>query len=120
MVGALAKKSEHDVDAKLIAKLVAAAAASVAGYQLGSKILTVLAVPLILALPVAGIPAVAGLNSALNALFTYRLGVFASERLSRPNFTGHDFVGLSRDVGVMLIGVPTPSEIAAVKALVLG
>lgn len=120
MVGTLAKKSGHKVDAKLIAKLVAAGLASVGGYQLGSKILTWLAVPLILAFPVAGIPAAAGLNGALNALFTYRLGAFVSGQLTRSNFTSQDFVGLSTSMGAFLLGVPTPREIADVKELLLG
>jgi hypothetical protein len=120
MVGALAKKSGHNVDAKLIAKLITGALASVASYQLGSKILTWLAVPLILTFPVAGIPAVVGLNGVLNAIFTYRLGVFLSEQLTRSDFTTRDFIGLSQRIGAIFLGVPTPREIADVKELLLG
>ena len=43
------------------------ALSSVAAYTLGSKILTWAALPLLAAFPLAGIPAVVALNSALNA-----------------------------------------------------
>lgn len=115
MIRELAKESGHEIDKGVIAKLVGAALAAVAAYQTGSKILTWIASPLLLAFPVAGIPIAAGVNGALNALFTYRLGLSVSKQLSRTDFTAKDFAGLTFSVGRQLVHLPSHSEIAEVR-----
>ena len=88
MVTAIAKHCDARVSPATVGKMVTAAVSSVAAYTLGSKILTWAAMPILIAFPVAGIPAAAGVNSALNALFTYRLGKECIIRFSEPAFTG--------------------------------
>jgi hypothetical protein len=72
MIGAMAKKSGRDIDFDLISKVTGSAVSGVAGYYFASKLLTVAALPLLAAFPLAGIPAVVGMNGALNAIFTHR------------------------------------------------
>lgn len=117
MVGAIAVKSGHSIDPALVAKLVGGAFTAVAGYALGSKILTWVATPLILAFPLAGVPAAAGVNSMLNGLFTYRLGLAVSSQMSKPDFTSEDFVDLGLKMSSYLIFLPNADEINEVRQL---
>ncbi|MFC7531524.1 hypothetical protein [Actinoplanes sp. GCM10030250] len=116
MVTVVARRSGATVSPATITKLVTSALASVAAYTLGSKILTWLALPLIAAFPVAGVPAVVALNSTLNALFTYRLGRDCAQRFSRPGFTARDAL----DVGRHLVGLPTVTELADLRDVLRG
>lgn len=120
MVGALAAQSGHTISPHLIGKLVSAAVSGVSAYMLGSKILTWVATPLILAFPVAGIPAAALVNSLLNGLFTYRLGLGVASEMSRATFTDDDFIQLSYRVARKLTHLPSWEEIEAVRELISG
>lgn len=119
MIGSIASKSGHDVSTNMIAKLVAAAVAGVSAYLLGSKILTWVAVPLILTFPTVGIPAVVGINGFLNGLFTYRLGLTVSQQMSKPGFTKDDFLALTIAVVPGLIHTPSVSEIEEVRSMLM-
>jgi hypothetical protein len=119
MITSIANKSGHEVSANMVAKLVAAAGAGVSAYLVGSKILTWLAIPLILTFPIAGIPAVAGINGFLNGLFTYRLGLTVSEQMSRPGFTKDDFLALTIAVVPSLIHMPSIGEIEEVRSMLM-
>src|SRR5215212_4952285 len=63
MVGAIAKGSAQEVSGAVVGKVVAAALGGVAGYSLGSKVLSW---TLIAALPGAGVPTAMVANAALN------------------------------------------------------
>lgn len=119
MIGSIASKSGHEVSANMIAKLVAAAGAGVSAYLVGSRILTWVAIPLILTFPIAGIPAVAGINGFLNGLFTYRLGLTVSQQMSKPGFTKDDFLALTVAVVPSLIHMPSVSEIEEVRSMLM-
>jgi hypothetical protein len=116
MVTAVAKRCGATVSPATAGKMVTSAVSSVAAYSLGSKILSWAAMPLLVSFPVAGIPAVVAMNSALNALFTYRLGRECIRRFSRPGFTGTDVL----DIGRHLIAVPSMTEIGEIKRLLAG
>jgi hypothetical protein len=113
MVTTVAKRCGATVSSATAGKLVTSALSSVAAYTLGSKILTWAAMPLLASFPVAGIPAVVAMNSALNALFTHRLGRECIRRFSRPEFSGRDIA----DLGRHLVALPSLTEIADIKRL---
>lgn len=116
MIIAIANESGHKMDRALAAKLVGSALGAVAGYKIGSKILTWAFAPLVVAFPVAGVPAVVALNAGLNALFTLRLGAACAKEFSRPDFTSDDVMLLAHRVGSFLLGLPHKEEIALVRA----
>lgn len=117
MVAAIAKKSGLSLNTPTTAKIVASSISAVSAYVIGSKILTWAAAPLVVALPVAGIPAVVALNVALNGLFTLRLGVVCSRHFSRAGFSDGDAARLGISIGTHLLGWPTADEIRLVKEL---
>lgn len=115
MIVAIANKSGHEFNGTTVAKLVTSAVSAVSAYVIGSKILTWAATPLILAFPIAGVPAVTALNAALNGLFTLRLGMVCSRHFSRSEFTDQDALLLAAKIGTHLLGWPTHEEIQTVK-----
>ncbi|MEU0991452.1 hypothetical protein [Streptomyces sp. NPDC005953] len=117
MVGAIADKAGLDLTPAAIAKLVAAGVTAVSGYVLGSKILTWAATPLILAFPVAGVPAAIAVNATLNGLFTLRLGLACASKFSRPDFDTSDVLDLALGIGGFLIKMPTSAELSLVREL---
>ncbi len=117
MVGAIAAKSGHSVSPNMIAKLVGASVAAVSSYLLGSKILTWVATPLILACPIAGVPAAASVNGFLNGLFTYRLGLTVSNQMAKPNLSQDDLLNLCMAIVPHLIYLPNIDEIREVQNL---
>ena len=120
MIGAIAMQAGHPMSGHTIAKLASAAASGVSGYLFGSKVLGWLALPLILAFPVAGVPSVIISNVLLNGIFTYRLGLAVSKTFSRPSFTADDFLELAMTIGQVLLSVPSLEEINEVKSLLFG
>jgi hypothetical protein len=118
MIGAIAKKSGREIDVGVLAKMAGSAAAGVAGYYAASKFLTYAALPLLVVFPVAGIPAVAGLNSALNAILTYRLAKIASELISNPAVDEQAITTLGRDVAGYMKGIPTMREVGEIEKLI--
>jgi hypothetical protein len=109
-------RSGAEISPATAGKFVTSALSSVAAYSLGSKILTWAALPVLAAFPVAGIPAAIGMNAALNALFTYRLGKECVRRFSDPRFTSSDVITLGR----LLVSIPNTSEIRDLKRLISG
>jgi hypothetical protein len=120
MVGAILAKAGRQVSSATVAKIVAAAVSAVSGYVLGSKILTWLAAPLIVAFPVAGVPAVVALNSMLNGIFTLRLGLACARRFDDPSFTAADVLDLAADISSQLVGLPNGDEIQTIKDILAG
>lgn len=115
MVTKLATNCNAEISPVTVAKYVSAALSGVAAYTLGSKGLTWAASPLILAFPVAGIPAAVALNSGLNALFTLRLGRQTHRNFQSPNFAPGELLGIAHH----LVGIPHLSEIRDVKQLLV-
>jgi uncharacterized protein (DUF697 family) len=116
MVTAIAKDCNAKISPATAGKMVTAAVSSVAAYTLGSKILTWAAMPVLIAFPVAGIPAAVALNSVLNAVFTYRLGKECVSRFSNPAFTSRDLI----DIGRHLAALPNFTEISDIKRILSG
>lgn len=117
MIGAIADKAGLELTPAATAKLVAAGVTAVSGYVIGSKILTWVAAPLILAFPVAGIPAAIAVNATLNGLFTLRLGLACATKFSRPDFDTSDVIDLAVSIGGFLVKVPNAEELALVREL---
>lgn len=117
MVVAIAEASGHPTSKATVGKVVAAAVSGVSGYYVGSKILTFLAAPLIVAFPVAGVPAVMATNVMLNGLFTYRLGMACTAHFSRPDFTIEDLGDIALRIAKLLVKFPLPSEVAEIRHL---
>ena len=117
MVVAIARKSGHEMDAAAAGKVVAAGVGALAGYKLGSKILTWTAAPLVVTFPIAGVPAVVVANATLNGLFTLKLGVATCNQFSRPGFRTMDVLNLARAIAMELVPMPTMAEIRLVKEM---
>jgi hypothetical protein len=117
MIGAIAEKSDREISPETVAKLVAAAVSAVSGYVLGSKILTWLAAPLIMAFPVAGVPAAVAVNAALNGLFTLRLGLACVSNFSRPDFNALDLANFIVSLAGLMAKWPSSEEIAFVQKM---
>jgi hypothetical protein len=117
MLTAMAVRSGHPFSSKDITKLVVAAVSAVAGYKIGSKILTWAMVPFIVAFPVAGVPAAVVLNAGLNGLFTLRLGMACAGLFSRPDCTPQDALDFFKSIKSYLIKLPSREELALVKEL---
>ncbi|SDH01787.1 protein of unknown function [Sinosporangium album] len=117
MVVSIANASGNPMSKATVGKVVSAAVSAVSGYYVGSKILTFLAAPLLIAFPVAGVPAVLAVNVMLNGLFTYRLGKTCAADFSRPDFTAEDLGRLVGRIARLLVKVPLPSEVAEVRRL---
>ncbi|MEV7803258.1 hypothetical protein AB0O28_09970 [Microbispora sp. NPDC088329] len=117
MVVAIARASGHPASTATVGKVVAAAVAGVSGYYAGSKMLSAVALPLIVAFPVVGVPSVVAVNVMLNGLFTYRLGKSCAADFSRPGFTADDLADLAARITQLLVKIPMPRELAEVKQL---
>lgn len=117
MVLAIADESDLELDGVAVAKLVTSAVGGVSAYVFGSKVLTWLATPLILAYPIAGIPAAIAVNATLNALFTLRLGAACASKFSRPDFKATDLLDVVADIVGLLLKMPKREEIKYVKAI---
>ncbi|GAA4090637.1 hypothetical protein [Streptomyces shaanxiensis] len=118
MVAGIADKAGLDLTPAAAAKLVAAGVAAVSGYIFGSKLLTWAATPLILAFPVAGVPAAIAVNATLNGLFTLRLGMTCASKFSRPDFDASDVLELAMSISTFLVKIPTREELALVREIV--
>lgn len=117
MVLSIAKTSGHELNAAAGAKIVTAAVGAVAGYVLGSKILTWAAAPLIIAFPVAGVPAAVALNAGLNGLFTLKLGIATARQFSRSDFNAMDVMELAASIAAQLTPLPSWDEIQTVREM---
>ncbi len=117
MLTALAVRSGYSFSADVIAKLVVAAVSAVASYKIGCKILTLAATPLILACPVAGVPAALALNVGLNGLFTLRLGLACTSLFSRPGCTPQDALDFVKTIKGHMVRLPSMDELRLVREL---
>ncbi len=90
---------------------------AVASYKIGCKILTLAATPLILACPVAGVPAALALNVGLNGLFTLRLGLACTSLFSRPGCTPQDALDFVKTIKGHMVRLPSMDELRLVREL---
>jgi uncharacterized protein (DUF697 family) len=102
MTVAIAKKSGHQMDAAFSAKVVTGVLAGVAGYLGGSKIATAL-----VSLIPGGVLVAVGVNSALNALFTYKLGDALAKLFDKGQFDSSDVATAVTTLLSLVVGMPT-------------
>jgi uncharacterized protein (DUF697 family) len=108
MLIAIADKSAHRTDKVFAAKVVAGVLAGVGAYLTGSKI----AVGLLNLIPGAGTLAAMGVNSGLNALFTYRFGHAMSSLFDKGTFDTSDAASATATVLTVIVGLPSLNEIS--------
>jgi hypothetical protein len=113
MVTAIAQRRGISISRTTATKLVGTALAGVAAYSAGSKILTWGLLLILHVMPIAIVPAAVGLNVALNALFTYKLGTTCIRRLSDPELSTREIVDIGRQIAM----VPTLTEIGEIKRM---
>ena len=113
MVTTVAKRCEARLTPATAAKFVTAALSSVAAYSVGSKLLGWAVMGILITVPGIAVPAAMTMNSALNALFTYRLGKECVQRFSRPDFNAADAI----EFGRRLVMIPGATEIGEIKRL---
>jgi hypothetical protein len=113
MVTAIAQRRGVCISRVTATKIVGTALAGVAAYSTGSRILTWGLVLILHVMPIAIVPAAVGLNVALNALFTYKLGTTCIRRLSDPELSAREIV----DIGRQIVIVPTLTEIGEIKRM---
>jgi len=83
------------------------------GHSVGSKLLGWAVMGILITVPGIAVPAAMTMNSALNALFTYRLGKECVQRFSRPDFNAADAI----EFGRRLVMIPGATEIGEIKRL---
>jgi hypothetical protein len=113
MVTAIAQRKGIPISTVTATKIVGSALAGVAAYSTGSRILTWGLVLILHVMPLAVVPAAVGLNVALNALFTYKLGTTCIRRLSDPELSAREIL----DIGRQIVMVPTLTEIGEIKRM---
>jgi hypothetical protein len=113
MVTTIAKRQDVPLSPTVATKLVGTALAGVAAYSTGSKVLTWGLVLVLHVVPVAAVPAAVGLNVALNALFTYKLGTTCIRRLSDPRLSTREIIDIGRQIAM----VPTLTEVGEIKRM---
>jgi hypothetical protein len=116
MITTIARRRGVGISAVAAGKIVASASASVAAYRMGSRLLTLAMAPLLLVLPIVGVPAAVALNSILNAWFTYRLGVACDRRFADPGFSARECLLVVKG----LAGLPTVSELVELSDMLRG
>jgi uncharacterized protein (DUF697 family) len=114
MILAISDKSKHRVDKVFATKLAAGVLAGVAAYVGGSKI----AMGLLHLIPGAGTLAAMGVNSSLNALFTYKLGHALSNLFDKGEFDDSDVTNAIHALLTLIVGLPTWSEMSDLVALI--
>lgn len=114
MIISIADKSGHKVDKSFAGKLAAGLLAGVAAYIAGSK----LAIGLLHLIPGAGTLAAIGVNSLLNALYTYKMGHALSNLFDKGGFDMSDVNWVAGNLMSVVLTVPTPSEIADVISMI--
>lgn len=114
MILAVADKSGHEMDKAFAGKLAAGVLAGVAAYIAGSK----LAMGLLHLIPGAGTLAAIGVNSLLNALYTYKMGHALSNLFDKGGFEMSDVDWVAKNLMAVILTIPTPSEIADVILMI--
>ncbi|HKH48047.1 MAG TPA: hypothetical protein VKM72_25590 [Thermoanaerobaculia bacterium] len=102
MIVAIAKRSNHRVDPAFAAKLASGVLTGVAGYVTGSKIATTA-----MSLIPGGVLLAVGVNSGLNSLFTYRLGLALSKLFDKGKLDASDATTAVTTLLSLMIGLPT-------------
>jgi uncharacterized protein (DUF697 family) len=113
MITTVAKRTGASLSPASAAKLVASALGGAAAYTVGSKVLTWGVLAVLAAVPVAALPAAMGMNAAINALLTWRLGRACTQRFADPRFGARDALVITRDI----FALPGVSEILDLKRL---
>jgi uncharacterized protein (DUF697 family) len=116
MTLAIAKESGHEIDRAFATKLIAAVTAGVAGYVGGSKVATTL----LHLIPGAGSLAAVGVNSALDFLYTWRLGCSLSNLFDRSDFMPSDVRRMAMDIVHIIGPIPTFKEILSISRALRG
>ena len=116
MTLAIASESRHEIDRAYATKLIAAVTAGVAGYVGGSKVATTL----LHLIPGAGTAAAIGVNSALDFLYTWRLGCTLAKLFDKPDFVATDARRLALDIAHVIGPVPTIKELLAISRVMRG
>lgn len=113
MVTTVAERCGAQLSAATAGKLVATWVSSNLWYSGGCRIFNLLLLRTLAVIPVAGIPAAAGLNVAVNAWITYRVGKRCIERFSESRFTDQEVLDLGDDI----VTIPAFSEPGDLKDL---
>ncbi len=107
MIIQIAKVSGRPMDMASATKFVTSVASGIAAYKVGSKILTTI----VWLLPGLGWLGAMGLNSALNFIFTYKLGKVTSSLFSKPGFDFGSTADIMQYVVLPMLSIPTLSEV---------
>jgi hypothetical protein len=113
MITAIAKQSRVPLSSETTEEIVAAALSSIAPYTLGSKVIGWTMTSILSALSGTVIPAATAVNTALDIVFTYRLGKECVRRFAEPGFARSAKI----DFGRRLVTPPTVGEIGAMGTL---
>ncbi|HXO27227.1 MAG TPA: hypothetical protein VOA80_07785 [Thermoanaerobaculia bacterium] len=116
MMIAVADRSAHRSDRVFAAKVVASVLAGVGAYVGGSKI----AVTLLHLIPGAGTLAAMGVNSGLNALFTYKFGHAISNLFDKGTFDGGDATAAAATVLTLVACLPNLDELSDFLSMLKG
>ena len=116
MTLAVAKESGHDVDQAFVTKPVAGVASGTAGYIGGSKVATTL----LHIIPGAGSMAAMSVNSALDFLYTWRLGSALADLFDRPDFAPSDAARMARNIAGAIGVLPTYGELRSIIRILRG
>jgi hypothetical protein len=114
MMIAISSESAHRTDKIFATKLVSGVLAGVAAYVGGSKI----AVGLLHLIPGAGSLAAMGVNSGMNALYTYKFGHAMSNLFDKGNFDEGDVTAAIAAVLTLVACIPSFDEISDFVSMV--
>ncbi|MEM7370674.1 MAG: DUF697 domain-containing protein [Bacteroidota bacterium] len=113
MILSIADKSGHRMNNVYASKLCASVLSGVGAYVGGSKI----AMKLLHLIPAAGTLAAIGVNSLLNALFTYKMGHALSRLFDKGDFDEGDIADMAATLLTLVACFPTAGEIADFTSL---
>lgn len=116
MTVAIAEKSGHKVDKIFAGKLASAVLVGVGGYVGGSKIV----MKLFHLVPGAGSIAAMGVNSFMNAWFTYRVGKALANLFDTGDYSPKDLKSMVQYLLIIIMPVPTISELGEAVSLMAG
>jgi len=114
MIVSISQKSGHKVDKVFATKLASGVLAGVGAYVGGSKI----AMKLLHLIPGFGSLAAIGVNSTLNALFTYKLGHAISNLFNKGSFDTSDITNTVTILLTLVVGLPTFDELSDLISMI--
>ncbi|WP_020537947.1 hypothetical protein [Lewinella cohaerens] len=103
----VARNSGHELDFQFATKMATSVATGFGAYVAGSKILSYS----IMFIPGIGIFGAMGMNSALNYIFTFKLGKIASGLFERTSFDAADAADIAKMLLLPLLSIPTMGDI---------